>query len=168
MSIATRTGDDGSTSLYSGERVSKSHIRVQTVGSLDELNAHLGTIDVSAFDLRVVQNELFDLGSLVADTKVDKDFIAPLARLDAAIEVLESELPPLTQFILPGGHPEAAKIHVARAVCRRAEREMSQIETIPASGYEYLNRLSDYLFLAARKVNQATNSNEDPWSSVLQ
>lgn len=167
MSIATRTGDDGSTSLYSGERVSKSHLRIQTVGTLDELNAVLGTVDSAIFDLSEIQNELFDLGALVADTKITKEFAQPLARLDAAIESLEAELPPLRQFILPGGHPESAKIHVARTVARRAERFMCQIETLPKSGYEYLNRLSDYLFLAARKVNLDTNSSERVWSSVL-
>lgn len=167
MSISTRTGDDGTTSLYSGERVSKSHPRIEVVGTLDELNALLGAVDSALFDLRVVQNELFDLGALVADTKTEKNFKSPLARLDTEIDALESELPPLTQFVLPGGHSEAAKIHVARTVCRRAERLMSQIETLDESGYKYLNRLSDYLFLAARKVNLRTKSTEDPWKSVL-
>lgn len=167
MSIATRTGDDGTTGLYSGERVPKSHLRIEAVGTLDELNALLGTIDADVFNLREVQNELFDLGSLVANTKSGKDFAGPLARVDAAIAALEGALPPLRNFVLPGGHPEAAKIHVARTVARRAERIICQIETLPASGYEYLNRLSDYLFLAARQVNHATNSTESPWKSVL-
>lgn len=167
MSIATRTGDDGSTSLCSGERVPKTHERIQMVGSLDELNALLGTVDPKVFDLKDIQNELFDLGWLMADTKTKKTFNAPLLRLDKAIEALESELSELTQFILPGGHPEAAKIHVARTVARRAEREMCHIETLPESGYEYLNRLSDYLFLAARKVNFDTKTDEPTWTSVL-
>jgi len=167
MSIATRTGDDGTTSLCSGERVSKNHERIKMVGTLDELNALLGTIDPQVFDLSEVQNELFDLGWLMADAKTKKTFKDPLARLDAAITSLELDLPQLTQFILPGGHPEAAKIHVARTVARRAEREMCQIETLPAFGYEYLNRLSDYLFLAARKVNFDSKTAEPTWKSVL-
>jgi cob(I)alamin adenosyltransferase len=167
MSIVTRTGDDGTTSLYSGERVSKSDLRIQVVGALDELNAILGTVDPAFFDLKIIQNEIFDLGALVANPNETKDFTTPLARLDVELAQLELELPPLTQFILPGGHPEAAKIHVARTVCRRAERHMSQIETLAKSGYEYLNRLSDHLFLAARKVNFDTKTTEDSWKSVL-
>ncbi|MFT7183841.1 MAG: cob(I)alamin adenosyltransferase [Oceanicoccus sp.] len=167
MSISTRTGDDGTTGLYSGERVPKSHVRIELVGTLDELNAFLGSVDSDVFDLSIVQNELFDLGALIANTKSNHDFKGPLSRLDEAILALETELPPLTQFVLPGGHSESAKIHIARAVCRRAERLMSQIETLPNSGYQYLNRLSDYLFLAARKVNIETNSTEIQWGSVL-
>ena len=167
MSISTRTGDTGQTSLYSGERVSKSHPRIEFVGTLDEVNSIIGSINPAFFNLTEVQNELFDLGGLIADTKTSKSFDTPLLRIDHAVQVLESELPPLTQFILPGGHPEAAKIHMARAVVRRAERLMSQIETLPESGYEYLNRLSDYLFLAARKVNLDTGIAEPTWKSVL-
>lgn len=152
MSISTRTGDDGTTALASGERVQKSDQRIDFVGTLDELNAHIGLLRGKGADkispyLEIIQNDLFELGS---------GQTPPVEPLEAELEKLEAELPPLQNFILPGGLELAAEAHLARAVCRRAER-------LSPSPSPYLNRLSDYLFLVARKCNIASQRQEQIW-----
>lgn len=150
MSISTKTGDDGTTSLRSGQRVQKNHPEVEFIGTLDELNAHIGLLRSMGSDepyLDVIQNELFELGSGAEPN---------LQALEIELEKLESQLPPLQNFILPGGSSLAAQAHLARAVCRRAER----LSTSPSP---YLNRLSDYLFLFARKCNFASKTQEQIW-----
>jgi cob(I)alamin adenosyltransferase len=162
--IATRTGDDGSTGLATGARVSKSDRRVAAMGDVDELNSQLGVLlseplpdDVRRL-LRQVQHELFDLGgelSLPGQTLLKPDAVAAL---DRALEKFNAALPALKEFILPGGSHSAALAHVVRTVARRAERALvalGEVETVNAAPRQYLNRLSDLLFVLARVLNRA-------------
>ena len=162
--IATRTGDDGTTGLADGERVAKSHRRVAAMGDVDELNSQLGVLlaeplpgDVRGL-LQQVQQQLFNLGgelslpgrSLLTDEAV--------ADLDRALERFNATLPPLAEFILPGGARSAAIAHVARTVARRAERALvalGETDTVNTAPRQYLNRLSDLLFVLARVLNRA-------------
>lgn len=171
MSIATKTGDQGQTSLYDGTRVPKSHPRIELVGTLDELNAHLGlsraalVVEELAF-LKRIQADLLELGALVANPKKAGSMQELLEQLEGEFKGLEALLPPLTQFLLPGGHPAAAHLHVARTVCRRAERILLSLEQQPEASLPYLNRLSDYCFQAARLVNQCTKTEETKWQPL--
>lgn len=161
MSIVTKTGDQGQTSLYSGERVPKSDPRIEAVGALDELNAHL-----AGLGLESIQSELFSLGAAVADLrrKDEPEFLATeLKKMEAEIYAMEAELPPLKNFILPGGHTLAIRAHEARAVCRRAERHLSQVQSLPQNVLPYVNRLSDFLFMFARKLNFKEGISEVIW-----
>jgi cob(I)alamin adenosyltransferase len=170
--IYTRTGDGGATRLATGETVSKSDLRVEAYAAVDETNACVGLARVhtamdAGFDaiLARVQNELFDLGAdLATPARPDEAPGAMLRILDSQVERLEREidelngtLPPLTSFILPGGTPAAAALHLARTVCRRAEREAVRLAesggAVSAPAMRYLNRLSDLLFVAARYAN---------------
>jgi len=175
--IYTRTGDDGTTGLGDGQRVSKDDARVDAFGEVDETNSAIGlaraalkSSDLEAIDslLAVVQNDLFDLGADLcrppspneaeAEHPPLRVVIAQVERLERAIDALNAELEPLRSFVLPGGAHAAAALHVARAVCRRAERRMVQLATTPgesvgAPALAYVNRLSDYLFVAARYAN---------------
>ncbi len=172
--IYTRTGDDGSTALGSGERVSKTARRVEAYGTVDETNATIGLArtlldageGVMQERLARIQNDLFDLGADLcvpeSGDQADKPRLritdAHVDRLEAEIDALNAELNPLRSFVLPGGRPAAAQLHVARTVSRRAEREIIRLadepgEMIGASAIKYINRLSDFLFVAARYVN---------------
>ncbi|HEV7386881.1 MAG TPA: cob(I)yrinic acid a,c-diamide adenosyltransferase [Phenylobacterium sp.] len=170
--IYTRSGDAGRTRLATGETVSKADLRVEAYGSVDETNACLGlarvhTSDAGEFDamLARVQNELFDLGADLAqpakageaEGSTLRILDSQVARLEAEIDTLNAELPPLASFVLPGGTPAAAALHLARTVCRRAEREAVRLveagEPVSAPALRYLNRLSDLLFVAARHAN---------------
>lgn len=148
MSIVTKTGDKGETSLLNGTRVPKSDPRIEFVGDLDELSAQLG--HVNRPEIQRIQRDLFELGA-------GREMGEALKRIEQELYALEPTLPPLKNFILPGGHPDAARLHLARAVCRRAERH--------AGKSPYLNRLSDYLFLLARQVNLENNVEEIIWKS---
>ena len=171
--IYTRTGDDGTTALGSGERRPKYDLRVAAYGTVDETNAAIGVArlqlatepDVDAILARV-QNDLFDLGAdLAVPEKADKPgkdrlriVDTQVARLEADIDKLNAALTPLTSFVLPGGEPAAAHLHLARTICRRAERLVVELaarksEVVSAPAIRYLNRLSDLLFVAARYVN---------------
>ena len=176
MKIYTKTGDAGETGLFGGPRVRKDHARIEAFGTVDELNSHLGMIRTlpaaTAFDplLRRVQCELFDLGAQLATPAAGSERItaAHVAALEAEIDAHEATLAPLTCFILPTGTPLAAAVHVARTVCRRAERRIvtlnAQPETrIPANAIEYLNRLGDLLFVMARVANRTAGVADDPW-----
>lgn len=177
--IYTRTGDAGETALGSGERVSKAHLRIHAYGTVDETNAvvglvrlHTATAEMTKLDamLSRIQNELFDLGAdlCVPDTGQKLDY-EPLRivskqheRLEAEIDELNAELSPLRSFVLPGGHPAAAHLHLARTVCRRAERLIVELkaqegEHVSESAIAYINRLSDFLFVASRWVNAKTS-----------
>ena len=169
--IVTRTGDGGSTGLADGSRVSKNSARINTMGSVDELNSHLGVLLTEPLppDMRAVllsvQNDLFDLGGSlafpVAPFTEDK-----VTQLDNAIAHYNSELPPLKEFVLPGGTHAAALCHVARTVARRAERDLvalANAETTPEHGLPYLNRLSDLLFILSRELNRAGGQGEVMW-----
>lgn len=169
--IYTRTGDGGSTRLATGETVSKTDLRVEAYGSVDEVNACLGlarlhTAGDAALDAMLgrIQNELFDLGADLStpprsdETAVLRVSAGQVERLEAEIDTLNAELPPLQSFILPGGTPAAAALHLARTVCRRAERAAvrlreAQGDSVSPAALRYLNRLSDWLFVASRHAN---------------
>lgn len=179
MKIYTKTGDAGETGLFGGPRVRKSDHRVEAYGEVDELNAALGVVRAQVEDpelerhLARIQDELFCVGAELATPHGAKarSAIPPvepgwLERLEAAIDAWEAELPPLRQFVLPGGTRTAAALHLARCVCRRAERRVvalaAEAEIAPAT-LAYLNRLSDLLFVAARIANHRAGRAETPW-----
>jgi cob(I)alamin adenosyltransferase len=178
VQIYTRTGDTGETSLFGGTRVSKSDPRVETYGDVDELNAWLGLARASHVDAAIdpdivqLQRDLFALGAQLADPadkiapRVTKAMIADadVERLEAAIDRLEAELPPLRRFILAGGTPAGAALHVARTVCRRAERRMVALDPpVDPVLLRYVNRLSDLLFVMARFANHRGGVTETEW-----
>jgi cob(I)alamin adenosyltransferase len=176
MKIYTKTGDAGETGLFGGPRVRKDHERIEAFGTVDELNSHLGVMRTlpaaGGFDalLRRVQCELFDLGAQLATPEAAQERITAthVAALEAEIDRREATLEPLACFILPTGTPLAAAIHVARTVCRRAERRVVTLAatpgaTIPANAIEYLNRLGDLLFVIARAANRQEGVRDDPW-----
>jgi cob(I)alamin adenosyltransferase len=170
--IVTRTGDDGTTGLGDGTRVGKDSPRIGVLGDIDELNSALGVVlshplphPVRAI-LSLVQNDLFDLGGEVCIPGRTALTDAHVAALEARIEALREPLPPLREFVLPGGTPGAAACHLARAICRRAERSLVALrhaEAVSATSIQYLNRLSDLLFLAARTVNADAGEAETLW-----
>jgi cob(I)alamin adenosyltransferase len=179
MKIYTRTGDDGTTSLFSGGRVRKDHLRVEAYGTVDELNSVLGVVrtlqlqgDLAGW-LEQIQNQLFHLGSDLAtplDAKaswVVRVEESTVQWLETTIDTMTASLPELKTFILPGGTPAAAHLHVARTVCRRAERltvALSEHEALSPWTLHFLNRLSDWLFTAARYANFQANVAESAWS----
>ncbi|HET7699210.1 MAG TPA: cob(I)yrinic acid a,c-diamide adenosyltransferase [Vicinamibacterales bacterium] len=186
MKIYTKTGDSGETGLYGGVRVSKAHGRVAAYGDVDELNAALGLAratlggSVGAADLAAmleqIQRDLFALGARLADPshriadRVGKAVIAAghVTRLEGWIDSLDASLPPLRRFILAGGAPAGAALHLARTVCRRAERAMVALIEAEADAFEpellvYVNRLSDLLFVMARAANQRAGTPEVEW-----
>ncbi|SDI73868.1 cob(I)yrinic acid a,c-diamide adenosyltransferase [Aliiruegeria lutimaris] len=170
--IYTRTGDGGDTALGNGERVAKHSARVNAYGTVDECNATLGLARLHAEGeiderLAAIQNDLFDLGADLCRPDMDKDATAeypPLRmvpsqveRLEAEIDAMNADLRPLRSFILPGGSPLAAHLHLCRTVSRRAERlavELSTVEAVNPAAIKYLNRLSDWFFVAARVANE--------------
>ena len=169
--ITTRTGDDGTTGLADGTRVGKDGARIAVIGSVDELNSHLGVLLAETLpqavreELLRIQNDLFDFGGMLASPGAPFD-AAKLARLDEAIACHNADLPPLREFILPGGTRAAALCHVARSVARRAERDYSSLtqnETAPREGLQYLNRLSDLLFVLCRVLNREAGQAETLW-----
>jgi cob(I)alamin adenosyltransferase len=179
MRVYTRTGDKGSTSLASGTRVPKDHPRLETYGSVDELNSHIGLLrtevpDQKARELLVrIQNRIFTISSRLAIDKPDMALKLPEIK-DIDIKELELDmdrmldlLPPLENFILPGGHPLVAECHIARTVCRRVERLMvrfSEDFEIDINMMIYINRLSDYLFVLARKTSKDMGVGDLLWS----
>jgi cob(I)alamin adenosyltransferase len=178
VKIYTRTGDDGETSLFGGTRVPKHDPRVDAYGEVDELNAWLGFVRASRLDddldeaLVHIQRDLFALGAQLADpsdavaARVTKAVLgdADVERLEALIDRLEGELTPLRRFILAGGTPAGAALHVARTVCRRAERRMTALAPpVDSSLLRYVNRLSDLLFVLARVVNHRGGVPEIEW-----
>ncbi len=170
--IATRTGDAGETGLGDGSRVPKDSLRVQALGELDELNSVLGVLlaeeipsDVGGA-LREVQQDLFDLGGEISIPGHSLLKPEKVARLDALLEDWNSVLPPLKEFILPGGTRAAAAAHLARTVCRRAERSLVALgrkESVSAHARQYLNRLSDLLFVAGRALNRRAGGEDVQW-----
>lgn len=163
--IYTRTGDAGTTGLVDGSRVSKADPRMAAIGDVDEANSAIGVAVAAlgertpAAALRVIQNDLFDLGADIATPEgIDgalRIVPAQVARLEAEIDAMNAGLAPLTSFILPGGDAGAAALHLARAIVRRAERSAVAAEGLNAPALAYLNRLSDWLFVATRVVNGA-------------
>jgi len=178
MKIYTKTGDKGQTSLIGGTRVPKHHLRIETYGTVDELNSHIGLVrdtfqhHHSQAILKLIQDRLFTIGaSLASDPEKSKMKIPDLLETD--VELLEKEidtmnevLPELKNFILPGGHHVASYCHVARCVCRRAERlsvHLSENDFVDDKVIIYLNRLSDYLFVLARFILHTNTAPEIPW-----
>ena len=164
--IYTRTGDDGSSGLATGERRFKDDPRFEAIGGVDETNAAIGVARLSIGDypdldlmLGAIQNDLFDLGADIATPEgIDgalRIVPAQVARLEAEIDVMNADLAPLTSFILPGGDAGAASLHLARAIVRRAERSAVAVDGLNPPALAYLNRLSDWLFVASRVVNGA-------------
>jgi cob(I)alamin adenosyltransferase len=178
MKIYTRTGDDGTTSLFSGGRVGKNHLRVETYGTVDELNSLLGLVRAYALPEKVsqwlerIQNELFVVGADLA-TPMDSNPSwlvrleeGPITLLEENIDWMEAHMEQPKAFILPGGTIPAATLHVARTVCRRAERlcvALVEHEPINPPVLRYLNRLSDFLFVLARYVNHVAGEPETKW-----
>jgi cob(I)alamin adenosyltransferase len=171
MKIYTRTGDRGETSLFGGSRIAKDDPRIEAYGTIDELNSTIGVARASwpssPIDpqLSLIQSDLFDIGARLAAPGSDRFAgVDPrrIAELERAIDAMESELQPLTNFIIPGGSLAAAQLHVARTVCRRAERRVVALEDTTAT-VAYLNRLSDYLFVAARTANRSQGVPDTPW-----
>ncbi len=176
MKIYTRTGDRGETSLFGGQRVPKDHLRVEAYGTVDELNACLGWARTLlppgevADVVEAVQNDLFTLGADLATpeegAEVPRVPAAWVERLEGWIDRAQERVPPLRSFVLPGGAPAAAALHLARTVCRRAERRvvaLARTEPVNPELIRYLNRLSDLLFVLARQANREAGVPEPPW-----
>ncbi len=185
MKIYTKTGDKGSTALFGGTRVPKHHIRIDSYGTVDELNSYIGLIrdqeiDLHAKDILInIQDKLFTLGAVLATDpekallKNGKDRLnipkiseKDISLLEQEMDTMNAELPPMTHFVLPGGHQTVSFCHIARCVCRRAERLASALndaEPFQAEVLTYLNRLSDYLFVLARKLSKDLQADEVKW-----
>ena len=182
MKIYTKTGDSGSTSLIGGTKVSKSHLRIETYGTVDELNSCIGlcrdllTDENARVVLQEIQDRLFTIGAALAcDPEKQRKILIPdlheedITFLEKEIDQMNELLPEMKSFILPGGHPTVSHLHIARCVCRRAERHVVELEQ-QSAGVEliilkYLNRLSDYLFVLARFAGQQLNAPELPWKA---
>jgi cob(I)alamin adenosyltransferase len=185
MKVYTKTGDKGTTALFGGTRVPKHHIRIESYGTVDELNSYIGLIRDQEINplyknvLIEVQDRLFTVGAILA-TPPEKEVLkngekrlqnlgiteADIEYLEKEIDAMETELPPMTHFVLPGGHTTVSYCHIARCVCRRAERlatHLNDIEPTDELVLKYLNRLSDYLFVLARKLSHDLNANEVQW-----
>ena len=179
--VYTRTGDDGTTALGGGQRLPKDDLRIEAYGTVDETNSAIGVVRAAGADPRLdamlarIQNELFHLGSDLCILEADKAAM-PVPQIEARhvdalekdIDLLQDDLAPLTNFILPGGAPAAAHLHIARTVCRRAERvlvALARKETVGAFTVKYLNRLSDLLFVMSRAENQAKGRPDVTWDS---
>ena len=185
MKIYTKTGDQGKTSLYGGTRVKKSNLRIDAYGTVDELNSYIGLVKDQLEDKEVIkdllriQNKLFALGAMLATPldkeklkdgsdrlKIEKIEAAEIQYLESKMDIMNESLELMTHFILPGGHTIVSFCHIARCVCRRAERisvELADIEEINPYILIYLNRLSDYLFVLARKLTKDYKVTEVPW-----
>ncbi len=186
MKIYTKTGDTGETSLFGGTRVKKYNLRIEAYGTVDELNSYIGLIrdqkkiDAETFESLIkIQNELFTLGAMLA-TPPDKEKLksgkdrlkipkineTDIHFLESKIDKMNDALLPMKSFVLPGGHTSVSFCHIARCVCRRAERitvELNDNEFVNDNIIVYLNRLSDYLFVLARKLTLDNNATEIPW-----
>ncbi|GGD02287.1 cob(I)yrinic acid a,c-diamide adenosyltransferase [Hyunsoonleella pacifica] len=185
MKIYTKTGDKGTTALFGGTRVPKHHIRIDSYGTVDELNSHIGLIRDQEIDghhkniLTHIQNKLFTVGAILATDpekavlkngkerlNIEKITSADVELLEEEMDTMNDALPPMTHFVLPGGHQTVSFCHIARCVCRRAERlasALNELDPFEANALKYLNRLSDYLFVLARKLSHDLQANEIKW-----
>jgi cob(I)alamin adenosyltransferase len=178
MKIYTKAGDEGKTALISGIKIPKSHLRVEAIGAVDELNAHLGVLRDQPVNqqreslFQHIQENLFVLGSILAVDSDKKPSYMPefdpqeVKVLEEQIDAMQEQLPPMRFFILPGGHPDVSACHVARCVCRRAERALVSLhESAPVLPplIVYLNRMSDFLFVLARMIGKEHQVAEIPW-----
>jgi cob(I)alamin adenosyltransferase len=182
MKIYTRTGDKGKTTLVSGKPVPKTHVRIEAYGTVDELIAHIGMLrdmtedDVLRAFLLDVQDRLMTCAAILASDCEDCQVRIPEIReadilnLESAIDLMEASLPMLKSFVLPGGHVISSQCHIARTVCRRAERQIIRLSSelfVPDTVIKYINRLSDYLFVLARKVLRDLQKEDIPWKPKL-
>ena len=185
MKIYTKTGDKGTTALFGGTRVPKHHIRIDSYGTIDELNSHIGLIRDQDIDenyqsiLINIQDKLFTVGAILATDpekailksgkerlNIPKISDEDIELLEKEMDKMESQLTPMTHFVLPGGHQTVSFCHIARCVCRRAERlasSLNEIEPFHTNTLIYINRLSDYLFVLARKLSKDLQANEVKW-----
>ncbi|RRJ88406.1 cob(I)yrinic acid a,c-diamide adenosyltransferase [Paenimyroides tangerinum] len=185
MKVYTKTGDKGTTALFGGTRVPKYHLRIDSYGTVDELNSYIGLIRDQEINqhykeiLIDIQDKLFTVGAILATDpekailkngkerlNIPKISEEEVAQLETEIDAMESELPPMTHFVLPGGHTTVSYCHIARCVCRRAERlatELNDMEPTDLMVLKYLNRLSDYLFVLARKLSFDLKADEVKW-----
>jgi len=185
MKVYTKTGDKGTTALFGGTRVPKHHIRIDSYGTVDELNSFIGLIRDQEIDVRSreilihIQNKLFTVGAVLATDpekmilkngkerlNIPKINEEDIKLLEDEMDIMDGNLPPMTHFILPGGHVTVSYCHVARTVCRRAERlaaALYEIEPFDEHTLKYLNRLSDYLFVLARKLSKDLQADEVKW-----
>lgn len=185
MKVYTKTGDKGTTALFGGTRVPKYHIRIESYGTVDELNSYIGLIRDQSMNvhyqevLQNIQDHLFTLGAILATDpekavlkngkerlNIPKIDTEDIHYLENEIDQMETELPPMTHFVLPGGHTTVSYCHIARCVCRRAERlatHLNDIDPVDPMVLQYLNRLSDYLFVLARKLSLDLNAKEVKW-----
>jgi cob(I)alamin adenosyltransferase len=175
MKIYTKTGDAGTTALFGGKRVSKADLRVDAYGTVDELNSYLGLL-FEEDQIVEIQDRLFTLGAMLStepgNTKVKIPHLTEedVARLEKGIDKMEESLEPMNHFILPGGNQTVSFCHIARTVCRRAERltvALNSVEPIDPLIIKYLNRLSDYLFVLSRYLSKKLNATETPWHPKL-
>ena len=180
MKIYTKTGDNGTTMLFGGSRVPKHHIRIESYGTVDELNSFIGLIrdqtgkeDTTYKTLESVQHLLFNIGSVLASDPSKDNLIVPdineedIEELEKAMDKMNEDLPALKNFILPGGHPTVSQCHISRCVCRRAERLVVSLkanEPVPDIVVKYLNRLSDFLFILGRKISKDVGAEEVVWN----
>lgn len=185
MKVYTKTGDSGTTALFGGTRVPKDHARIESYGTVDELNSYIGLIRDQKINphykeiLIEIQDRLFTVGAILA-TPPEKEVLkngekrlqnlgiieSDIELLEKEIDAMEDALPQMTHFILPGGHTTVSYCHIARCVCRRAERlavHLSHNEPVAGITIKYLNRLSDYLFVLARKLSKDLNADEVQW-----
>ena len=185
MKVYTKTGDTGTTALFGGTRVPKDHARIESYGTVDEFNSYIGLIRDQQMNqhykdiLIEIQDRLFTVGAILA-TPPEKELLkngqkrlqnlgiveSDIELLEKEIDTMENSLPQMTHFVLPGGHTTVSYCHVARCVCRRAERlavHLSHNEPVADIAIKYLNRLSDYLFVLARKLSKELNADEVQW-----
>ncbi|MBL56518.1 MAG: ATP:cob(I)alamin adenosyltransferase [Flavobacteriales bacterium] len=178
MKIYTKTGDSGETSLLGGTRVSKAELQIESYGTVDELNAYIGLIrdqitqDSIYLELIEIQDRLFTIGSHLANDQEKSKIKLPniveedIERLEKQIDTMNHLIPPMRAFILPGGHTHVSHLHIARCICRRAERKIVQLNhkwEIDPSILKYMNRLSDYLFVLSRKLSKDLGVKEIEW-----
>jgi len=185
MKVYTKTGDNGTTSLFGGTRVPKHHLRIESYGTIDELNSHIGLVrdqDINQHYKHVlmkIQDLLFTVGAILAtDPKkatlkngkarlnIPKISNEDIEALEKEMDTMEASLPPMTHFVLPGGHQTVSFCHIARTVCRRAERlasHLNELEPFQPETLMYINRLSDYLFVLARKLSYDLQAEEIKW-----
>lgn len=185
MKIYTKTGDKGTTALFGGTRVPKHHIRIDSYGTVDELNSNIGLIRDQNIDkhykqqLIIIQDKLFTIGAILATDpekailkngkarlNIEKIKLEDITHLEQEMDNMNDDLPEMTHFVLPGGHQTVSFCHIARCVCRRAERlasALNELEPFEANALAYLNRLSDYLFVLARKLSHMLKANEIKW-----
>lgn len=185
MKVYTKTGDKGTTALFGGTRVPKHHIRIESYGTVDELNSHIGLIRDQQIDphykavLERIQDRLFTVGAILATDpgkailsngkerlNIPKISDDDLQLLEDEIDAMDAQLPQMTHFVLPGGHTTVSYCHIARCVCRRAERlsvHLHELQPTDTAVLAYLNRLSDYLFVLARKLSKDMDADEVKW-----